>query len=114
MTLGVYWGHGLLHLAVDISRQGEADIGKTSWSTCVPRCPRPDPYYLNDSYIVIEARVPTSPWPRWPPLYRYKLQPTKHLDVSVLPRLVTTLITVQLTVFLPVRCNSVRASNEGS
>ena len=49
----------------------------------------------------------SSPLPgRWPPLYRYKLQPTKHLDVSVLPRLVTTLLTVQLTVFLPVRCHT--------
>ena len=66
--------------------------------------------------IVTLLLRPVSPPPlgRWPPLYRYKLQPTKHLDVSVLPRLVTTLITVQLTVFLPVRCNSVRASNEGS
>ena len=55
---------------------------------------------------VREAACPHLPWPRWPPLYRYKLQPTKHLDVSVLPRLVTTLLTVQLTVFLPVRCDT--------
>ena len=33
VTLGVYWGHGLLHLAVDITRQGEVDIG----TKCLPR-----------------------------------------------------------------------------
>ena len=71
-------------------------------------------FFCNLLLQLLLRSVCSPPWPRWAPLYRYKLQPTKHLDVSVLPRLVTTLITVQLTVFLPVRCNSVRASNEGS
>ena len=39
---------------------------------------------------------------RWPPLYKYKIQPNKHLDVSTIPHLFFTLIKVQLMVFLPV------------
>ena len=39
---------------------------------------------------------------RWQPLYRYKIQSSKHLDPATLPRLLTTLVTVQVTVFLPV------------
>ena len=57
LVLLVYWVHGLLHLAVDLSR--------------------------------------------WPPLYQYKIQATKHLTPSRLPRLFSTLATVQLGVFLP-------------
>ena len=57
LVLLVYWVHGLLHLAVDLSR--------------------------------------------WPPLYQYKIQATKPLTPSRLPRLFSTLATVQLGVFLP-------------
>ena len=39
---------------------------------------------------------------RWRPLYRYKIQSSKHLDPATLPRLFSTLIMVQVTVFLPV------------
>ena len=39
---------------------------------------------------------------RWGPLYQYKIQPDKHLHTSRLPKLFTTLLTVQLSVFLPV------------
>ena len=39
---------------------------------------------------------------RWRPLYRYKIQSSKHLDPSILPRLFSTLVMVQVTVFLPV------------
>ena len=39
---------------------------------------------------------------RWRPLYRYKIQSSKHLDPATLPRLFFTLIMVQVTVFLPV------------
>ena len=39
---------------------------------------------------------------RWPPLYKYKIQPNKHLDISTIPHLFYTLIKVQLMVFLPV------------
>ena len=39
---------------------------------------------------------------RWPPLYKYKIQPNKHLDISTLPLLFYTLIKVQLMVFLPI------------
>ena len=38
---------------------------------------------------------------RWPPLYQYKIQASKHLSPSRLPRLFSTLATVQLGVFLP-------------
>ena len=39
---------------------------------------------------------------RWQPLYRYKIQSSKHLDLASLPRLFSTLVMVQVTVFLPV------------
>ena len=58
LVLVVYWLHGLLHLAVDVSR--------------------------------------------WPPLYQYKIQQSRHLDTARLPQLVLTLVTVQASVFLPV------------
>lgn len=38
---------------------------------------------------------------RWSPLYKYKIQPDKHLNVSILPTLFLTLIKVQTLVFLP-------------
>ena len=39
---------------------------------------------------------------RWPPLYKYKIQPNKHLNVNMLPKLFGTLLKVQVLVFLPV------------
>ena len=39
---------------------------------------------------------------RWRPLYRYKIQSTKPRAPATLPRLFSTLIMVQVTVFLPV------------
>ena len=39
---------------------------------------------------------------RWQPLYRYKIQSSKHLDLASLPRLFSILVMVQVTVFLPV------------
>ena len=39
---------------------------------------------------------------RWQPLYRYKIQSSKHLDLANLPRLFSILVMVQVTVFLPV------------
>lgn len=38
---------------------------------------------------------------RWPPLYQYKIQSSKHLQTSRLPTLFSTLAKVQLGVFLP-------------
>jgi len=39
---------------------------------------------------------------RWQPLYKYKIQQNKHLDVAKIPGLFKTLLNVQLFVFIPV------------
>ena len=39
---------------------------------------------------------------RWQPLYKYKIQQNKHLDVAKIPGLFKTLLKVQLFVFIPV------------